>query len=183
MINNFIDNVLEHKTVALRAAYGMGKTFGGLTPLVQYFKQLGLSQVTFSEKVSLCYEFKHNFSFKSYQDIEFEGKIVKHNIVVQLDSIHRIQCNYDILYLDEYKELLTSFENPTLRSKLNLTFAVMRKLIQNAKYIIVSDADLDDFSLDIFESYFNRPVTKIDYTFKNLADRKVIMNTDSYVNS
>ena len=35
-INNIIDDVLEHKTVALRATYGMGKTFGGLTPLVQY---------------------------------------------------------------------------------------------------------------------------------------------------
>ena len=120
----------------------------------------------------------HDFGFESYQDIG--GKIVEHNIAVQFDSIHRIQRNYDVLYLDEYKGLLTAFKNPTLRSKLNLTFAVMRKLIQNAKYIIVSDADLDDFSLQIFESYFNRTVTKIDYTFKKLADRKVIMNTDSH---
>ena len=67
----------------------MGKTFGGLTPLVQYFKQLDLSQAAFSQKVLLCYKLINDFSFKSYQDIE--GNIVEHNIAVQLDSIHRIK--------------------------------------------------------------------------------------------
>ena len=99
---------------------------------------------------------------------------------MQLDSIHRNQRNYDVLYLDEFKGLLTAFENPTLRPKLNLTFAVMKKLIQNAKYIIISDADLDDFSLQIFETYFNKTVTKIDYTFKKLAEREVVLNTDCF---
>ena len=56
----------------------------------------------------------------------------------------------------------------------------MQKLIQNAKYIIISDADLDDFSLQIFETYFNKTVTKIDYTFKKLAEREVVLNTDCF---
>ena len=82
------------------------------------------------------------------------------------------------MYLDEFKGLLSAFENPTLRSKLNETFARFIALIQNAKYIIISDADLDDFSLSIFDSYFNIKVTKIEYTHKKLAGRVGNINTE-----
>ena len=80
---------------------------------MQYFKHLDLSQAAFSEKVLLCYKLINDFGFESYQDIK--GTIVKHNIAERLDSIHWIKRNYDVFYLDEFKRLLTAFENPTLR--------------------------------------------------------------------
>ena len=55
-INNVVIDFIEHRFIALKATYGMGKTFGGLTPTVEYFKQMGLSQIAITDKVSLCYK-------------------------------------------------------------------------------------------------------------------------------
>ena len=182
MINDLIPDIIQHKIIALKATYSMGKTFGALMPAVKYFKKKGKSQITITEKVSLAYKLCGDFKFENYRDLK--GNITADSVVVQLDSIHRLNRHYDVLYLDEFKGLLASFTNPTLRSKLGETFAQMIYLITNAEYIVICDADLDDYSLSIFESMFNRKVTKIEYTYKKLKGRTCRMTGkyESFVN-
>ena len=38
IINDLVPDILQYNVVALKATYGMGKTFGGLTPAVKYIK-------------------------------------------------------------------------------------------------------------------------------------------------
>ena len=182
IINDLVPDILQYNVVALKATYGMGKTFGGLTPAVKYFKTKGKSQLTITEKVSLSYKLTGDFDFENYRNLK--GNITAENVVVQLDSIHRLNRPYDVLYLDEFKGLLASFTNPTLRSKLGETFAQMIYLITNAEYIVISDADLDNYSLNIFETMFNKKVTKIEYTYKKMKGRKCHMTGkyESFVN-
>ena len=92
----------------------MGKTFGGLTPTVEYFKRMGLSQIDVTEKVSFCYKLTTDFKFIIYKNLMCI--ITEDNVVIQLDSLHQINCAHDAVYLDEFKGLITSFDNPTLRS-------------------------------------------------------------------
>jgi len=63
-------------------------------------------------------------------------------------------------------------------------FAQMIYLITNAEYIVICNADLDDYLLSTFESMFNRKITKIEYTYKKLQGRTCHMTKkyESFVN-
>ena len=67
------------------------------------------------------------------------------------------------MYLGEFKGI-AAFENPTLKHNFGETFAHFINIIQNTDYIIICDADLDDYSLNIFETYFDKKVSKINFS-------------------
>ena len=51
-VQDFTTDILEHKHVAIRGTYSIGKTNFGIRPLIEYCKSNNLSVCFVSEKVS-----------------------------------------------------------------------------------------------------------------------------------
>ena len=125
VVRSFYDDMMKHKHIAVRATYGCGKTHYGIRPAVQKFIDSKKSVIIVTEKRSLSGHFHRSFAhmgFKVYNDIKKEAiNVDKYPlIIVQLDSVSRVESNYDVLILDECCSLNTAFSNPTMNRRGNV---------------------------------------------------------------
>ena len=110
----------NNKYVAVSATYGCGKTYYGIKPAVEKFVALKKSIIIITEKRSLSGHFYRTFAnlgFKRYNSIKQESINSKKHplLIVQLDSISRVESNYDVLILDECCSLNIAFSNPSMQ--------------------------------------------------------------------
>ncbi len=109
--------------------------------------------------ISICFiSFRIAFSdsvlssmpgFISYQDISGDiGKHVAPRVVVQVESLHRIKGDYDLVVLDESESILSQFDSDNLSSK-SLTIAKFRHLLRKASRIIAMDAMMTERTVEV----------------------------------
>ena len=75
-VNDLMDYVMKYHTVAVRATYGLGKTYRGLKQLIENFIKNGKSVCIVTEKVTLSSHYNRTLEglgFQHYSD--FQGKI------------------------------------------------------------------------------------------------------------
>ena len=86
-----------------------------------------------------------NLGFKRYNSIKREGINSKKHplLIVQLDSISRVESNYDVLILDECCSLNIAFSNPSMQ-KRGRVIARFVSLIKNAEIITICETDFND---------------------------------------
>lgn len=112
---------------------------------------LALEQVsTFQEEGSI--------NLTNYQKCDFK-KYKNSNLVIcinSLEKIYKLDDDYfsnTILYIDEVNNLIeTLTHNKTLDSCLNIIYACLIKLVKNAKKIILSDATINQNTLNLLSS-------------------------------
>ena len=100
-VQDFTTDLLEHKYVAIRETYSIGKYHFGIRHLIEYCKSNNISVCFISEKVAWAVTFVHDFEFVNYKDVMEE--IQCNYISIQFDSIHRLGRFYDVPVLDECK--------------------------------------------------------------------------------
>ena len=175
VVRSFYDDMVQHKHIAVRATYGCGKTHYGIRPVLQKFIDSKKSVIIVTEKRSLSGHFHRSFAhmgFKVYNDIKKEAiNVDKYPlIIVQLDSVSRVESNYDVLILDECCSLNTAFSNPTMNRRGNV-IARFVALLKHAEMVALCDADLNDEVIHEYEEVSGNSFFCIDYTYRKLADR------------
>ena len=85
-----------------------------------------------TEKVTLSSHYNRTLEglgFRNYSD--FQGNITDASapyVIVQLDSLHRVESHYDVFLCDEGLSLIQSFNNPTMRAR-GLVMAQFNRLL------------------------------------------------------
>ena len=111
-VDDLTDYVLKHPTVTVHATYGLRKTYKGLKPLIDNFKKNGKSVCIVTEKVTLSSHYNRTLKglgFQHYSDVQgsITTKIVPY-IIVQLDSLHRVESHYNVFICDKGHSLVQS---------------------------------------------------------------------------
>ena len=123
---------MKYHTVAVRATYGLGKTYRGLKQLIENFIKNGKSVCIVTEKVTLSSHYNHTLEglgFQHYSD--FQQNITDGSlpyVIVQLDSLHHVESLYYVFLCDGGLSLIQSFNNPTMRAR-GLVMAQFNRLL------------------------------------------------------
>lgn len=124
---------------------------------------------------NICSELnKNKLGFESYQNYK-NKKFDRY--ICQIESLHKINCEYDYIIMDECESILkqlTSFETHSNNFMKNVNS--FYKLITNTKKVILADAFCTNRSRD-FINNFNKRCEFINNTF-NPYDRKAIEYDD-----
>nr|WRK65556.1 origin of replication binding protein [Marseillevirus futianmevirus] len=136
----------EKKCFAVRGAMGTGKT-KALEMYLKLHQQARVLSVTYRR--TLARETSCNLpGFKNYED-EGSGQIWGKRIVVQVDSLHRVFGQFDLLVLDEVTYTLSRLLCDV--SEKNACWRHFKHFVQNTPNILLMDKNLDQPTVDFFE--------------------------------
>lgn len=165
-------NIDEFKFLLIKSPYGTGKTRFMISLLnetldennknfdVNYLNPItmiqDLTQPKFKKVVFITYrqslahtlynELSEQYNFKHYQDIE--GDININRVIIQLDSILRLNSDYyDLIVLDELEGLLFHFNSPLIKNQYTI-YKKLESLILKSKKILCMDGDLYNRAYD-----------------------------------
>jgi hypothetical protein len=120
---------------------------------------------------SLASEFLTEFGeygFMSYED--FEGKKIKGDrIICQIDSIHKIRGEFDLIIHDEIVGTIEHIHSFVKEKKL--VWDVFNFYNKDSSRVIVLDALLDNNSINLMKTY-GKKVFVLENTFKTLTHKK-----------
>lgn len=152
------------KTLAIKSAYGTGKT----KLIKNILNEFDVKSVLFgSYRQTLTHELYGNFKddgVKSYLDRNFESK----KLICQIESLDRLLetdsflnsdmevPSYDLVILDEIEGILSHFRSSTLTEKERI-FNLLKDIIHNSKKLLVLDGDFHNRSYD-FIKYFGESI-------------------------
>ena len=86
-----------------------------------------------------------NYLFEDVTDAEA--------VMIQMESLHNLSMVYDLIILDEVTSCLCQMNSGLHRSYLTLNQMVLEKLIRNAKWIVMLDADIDCRAIELLNRY------------------------------
>lgn len=148
-----IQSISEGFTL-IKSPKGSGKT----TFLKTQFDQkaeFSLGKVLLiGHRKSLLNEISSKLSLNCYLNKELDGKTKKDRYAVSVDSLYKEVNNlhYDTIIIDEIEQVLTHFSSTTVENKVIRLFDEFSRLIKDAKYVIVLDADLGYITFDVLSS-------------------------------
>ena len=181
--NVYIDNLKTHDIISLKSNMNTGKTFC-LPHLFNDYKVKVVVYFRISLNVSIFNKWKE-LGFELYSNIK--ESIIKtelhNNIIIQVDSLHRIQGKVDLLILDELESTHEHICSSDYINK-NLEYTSLRNMIKNTPKIIACDANLKDETINVFFrgnlKRSGKNVIKIEniyHSFSNLSCKFFFDNT------
>jgi hypothetical protein len=168
------------KFLILNSQMGKGKTsfvskyFDRMTFVDQNCSILFVSQrKTFTDFI--CDDFK-KYQITNYQDIK-DNDYNKNRICIQVESLHKISRNYDIVVLDEIETILNNYSSATM-TKVRDSWQTLLDCIANCKHCITADAFILQRSIDFVKELSGRSknsgILMIHNTKPYLENRKAI---------
>jgi len=158
---------MEHKSIFIRAGMKMGKT----KALKEWIKKLDeeaerksintgkpledfISSICIlSFRITFTMEMKSKFEgFKVYSELKknINSRIAK-RLIVQVESLHRIDGIYDYIILDESESIIGQFASNNVRN-LPIADARFQALIARAKKVICMDAYLGERTIEVVKA-------------------------------
>ena len=138
---------------------------------IQFIKKL--QETEYKNKPFKCYYFtsrktfakslkntlmEHGLHFSLYLDCPNIAK--KKNVIIQIESLNKLNSAPDLLILDECISLLSQLSSPLHKERLYMNHSAFEGCIKTAKQIVCLDADLHDQRLfEMLKAY--RPKDKI----------------------
>ena len=104
---------------------------------------------------SLLNEISSKLGINCYLNKDLADKATRKNrYAVSVDSLYKEvhDLNYETIIIDEIEQVLTHFSSETLGNKAVLLFDEFSRIIKNAKYVVVLDADLGYITFDVLSS-------------------------------
>lgn len=159
------------KAILVKSAMGSGKTSALITYLSQHpelsfcwvVPRIAHGRGVFS---SLC---EKNIKVSLYSDIK--GQILQSKIVVQYESLHKVQRTYDVVICDEIESIYhQAVSVETNSDNIDLNIAKFQNLLTSSKRVFLSDAYLSQRSLKLMRR-LSIPYHLVEYTTLNV-DRK-----------
>ena len=155
-----------HDIVALKSNMFTGKThslpkifniFGRI--LIVYFR------VSLGEEI---YEKLKQYGFEFYSNIKGVIDLEKHNrVIIQIDSLHRVIGNTDLLILDEIESLHSHLCSSIYLDKQKESYSLFNYINKTPK-IILADANLTDQTVSSFCQ--KKDIAKIHNTFQPFTE-------------
>jgi hypothetical protein len=152
-----LNNIKHNKFIFIKSPCGTGKTTI-LTKIIEYINIKKIISIT--SRVNLAGEHVKHLGLFFYQDLNLDDYYYCDNIVIQLESLYKI--NYKlfkngVIILDEVNSLLSHFRSSTLNNKRKHIYLYFIEIIKNAKYVICLDADLSNWNIDFMLNVDNKP--------------------------
>jgi hypothetical protein len=196
--NDFIEKD-EFKFMLLKSAYGTGKTYYFKTLLnetinetnknfdIDYLNPINkiqeLTQPKYKKVVFITYrqslahtlynELHDKYNFQHYQ--ELEGNIKEKRLIIQIDSIMRIDFNnFDLIVLDEIEGLLNHLSSPLIKNQYYI-YGKLKNMIVESPKILCMDGDLGERSCD----FINNMKFKCNYKNYKLSNGKMVKIDDT----
>ena len=151
-----VDIIKRDTNYMIKSDTGTGKT----TLFKKYIKNTGDSFISIVSRVSLADEQYRVFNEYGITDLKHynydaRGSLNNFNIVIQIDSILKLRnldfTNY-VIFLDEINSIIHHLIMcPTLNDKRAIIYKLFVKILQEAKQIIGTDADINDTSLNFLK--------------------------------
>lgn len=169
--NDFIEKY-EFKFMLLKSAYGTGKTYFFKTLLSNYKKVVF---ITYRQSLAhtLYSELSEKYNFKHYQ--ELEGDLNEKRLIIQIDSILRIDFNnFDLVVLDEIEGLLNHISSPLIKNQYYI-YGKLKNMIVESPKILCMDGDLGERSFD----FINNMKFKSNYKNYKVSNGKMVKIDDT----
>lgn len=146
-------SLLNKKLVAVQSEKGTGKTSNLLEVL---FENQDKSILFISSRVTFGYKLlgdlrKHGFQL--YSQVK-DNHIYSERIICQIDSLMRLNNEYDIIIVDECETLARYMTSShfTKNQKSGIIMSTFEMLIAEAKQIFILDADLSDRCINFYKN-------------------------------
>lgn len=150
IIQNFKDN--KSKCVILHSGTGSGKTTT-INNLIKNLKDDNTSICCLTSRRTMIGTYENALKqvaiFDNYLDKRTEDK---QYFISSLEYLPNIDRSYDIVILDEITSLLRHYYSDTMEGSRNNSFKQLLQLLNEAKYIICSDAIITDYVFDFFKT-------------------------------
>lgn len=179
-----ISTMMDKEVIYIRAPMKIGKT----KALIKYLQLLPTASVCIiSFRVTFTNTMKANFpDFVTYKEIK--GNITPESnkkVIVQVESLHRLQEGYDIIVLDESESIFSQFNSGNSVQEA-IAFASFEYQLKNAGQIIAMDAELGERTVELIRMFrdstagealdYNRYQNCKDYTYSITVDPNVYYN-------
>ena len=147
----------DTKTLFIKSPMGSGKT----TAVVQYIKQnLDKSILIISSRISLIHTIyskllEENIPFDNYLYSKLTPNMQR--LIISINSLLKLPSplqKYDIIWLDEAVSLMTYIGFYPFGNKQEL-YLIFHWLINTANKLLITDADLNDNSIDYYSFNYN----------------------------
>ena len=183
--SRFIDSSLyknylqTHDVVCLKSNLNTGKTFS-IPRIFDNFKKI----VVVYHRISLShalYDKWIQYGFDLYQNIQGSINLNSYNrIIVQIDSLHRIQGKCDLLILDEIESAQEHLCSSSHLKERNIVFNTLMDYVNkdNLK-VIVADGTLKDSTCNIlFKNRDKDKIVKIENVFRSFSGKTMNIFTN-----
>jgi hypothetical protein len=149
----FLKQLPVHSTLAVKSHMGTGKTR----------EMIRICHQAIAEKKSVCIlSVRRSWAttihaelpeFVDYRDVKEKHIPASTNIIIQLQSIHRLEGNvYDYVLFDESESLLATLSpNQTHGKKFIHNMQTFESIVKQAKYLIALDAFLTDRTVSLLQ--------------------------------
>lgn len=143
-------------TLLVRGEMGTGKTEALNRYLTEHYPQGEGARIvflsfrkTFSREI---HERFAQFQFQHYKDVPSKEKLCAPRVIVQVESLHRLQLGgapIDLLILDESESVLRQPNADTGRTETRAAnFAIFHALVKRSRHLIALDANLGELTID-----------------------------------
>lgn len=158
-----------HDIIALKSNMNSGKTYS-MPSLFDDYKKIIVVYSRISLNLSIYNKWKQH-GFQLYSDIK-DDYIINTNkyprIIVQIDSIHRIQGQTDLLILDEIESTHEHLCGSKLMLKTTECYYSLMTYINHTPKVILCDANLKDETINILLAKRDK-IIKINNTYKTFS--------------
>lgn len=164
----------SYDALIVKSTTGTGKTVSSANLIKKLLKSKDSKIISITSKVTLSKRQMKAFAdadidmahYQETKDINSEN-----NLVVQIDSLIRLNMDLfkdAIIYLDELNSMLNYLvSSSTMNKRRIIVFNAFVNLLQNARMVIATDADISDMSIDFIKSVgLNVCVYKNNYKIK-----------------
>jgi len=166
--------------ICLKSNMNTGKTYS-LPTLFNDFKRIIVVYSRISLNVAIHNKWKQ-YGFELYSNIKdhFINTNINNRIVVQIDSLHRVSGQCDLLILDEIETTHEHLCGSRLLEKTSECFHTLMSYTKNTPKIIMSDANLKDETINhLLQTRTQQNKTiKIQNTYQSFCN----INTRFYFN-
>lgn len=162
-----IDAIIKNKGfVSLNARMGTGKTRYVCVPLCDKSRAQDLIPIVICHRVSLCDELSAITNTVSYRELTAKGaeltdarqRANKQGLTICLNSLNAspIQAYLKehkdklVVFIDEYQQTLSAIAGSHVKGELKTPILnALKSVIKNAQSLVVADADMNDYVLNI----------------------------------
>jgi hypothetical protein len=170
------------RTQIVKSNCGTGKTTLSAEFIKDLIEDRGYKILSLTVRVSLAYQQVKNFKQNKikmdiYKDLDSNQLNKTNKLIIQIDSITKLDLMHwknTIIYLDEVSALFSYILiSTTLKDKRVEILNILIDLLNNASYVLCTDADVNDVVLTMFDK-LKIKYHLIENTYKNIKDIKAI---------
>jgi hypothetical protein len=170
------------RTQIVKSNCGTGKTTLSAEFIKDLIEDRGYKILSLTVRVSLAYQQVKNFKDNKikmdiYKDLDPDKLNKTNKLIIQIDSIAKLDLGFwknTIIYLDEVSALFSYIlTSTTLKDKRTNIINILITLLNNASYVLCTDADVNDVVLSMFDQ-LKIKYHLIENTYKNIKDVKAV---------